>query len=137
MKATSIPIDVEDQIWLELQMGYFHEERWNEALAQLDDVISARRFENDTVGLIWAMGLRIGVLTQDRGKKEQKAAAEVGEAQLKLRRGLLASHPKLLASALGELVQLYSFEGQSLNPERSSELATEAEKLHPGVGNGW
>jgi len=73
--------------------------------------------------LIWPLSLCIEVLRRDPDSALE--AARLGERRLALRRVALAGAPDELACSVRELMDLYTFENDSLDPRRVDELRSE------------
>jgi hypothetical protein len=103
----------------------------------MDDLIRAR--ESNPGGarddLIWALSLKIQQICKVHAPEATRAAAEIGERRLELRRAALRDCPDELAHSLRELAALYSFEGEPFDPDRARSLIAEAAALEGALGD--
>jgi hypothetical protein len=86
--------------------------------------------------LIWTLSLWIEALRWRHRPESALEAARLGERRLALRRTALAGAPDELACSLRELVDLYTFEYDVLDPHRVDELHHELDALPEGGGSG-
>ena len=75
--------------------------------------------------LIWPLSLWIEALRWMHHADSALEAARLGERRLALRRVALAGAPDELACSVRELMDLYTFENDSLDPRRADELRCE------------
>jgi len=75
--------------------------------------------------LIWPLSLWIEALRWMHHADSALEAARLGERRLALRRVALAGAPDELACSVRELMDLYTFENDSLDPRRADELRRE------------
>ncbi len=75
--------------------------------------------------LIWPLLLWIEALRWMHHADSALEAARLGERRLALRRVALAGAPDELACSVRELMDLYTFENDSLDPRRADELRCE------------
>jgi hypothetical protein len=68
--------------------------------------------------------------------RKRAGGRTLGERRLALRRAALVSAPDELACSLRELVDLYTFECDVLDPHRVEELHRELDALPEGAGPG-
>jgi hypothetical protein len=79
--------------------------------------------------LIWPLSLWIEALRRKHHPDSALEAARLGERRLALRRVALAGAPNELACSLRELMDLYTFEYDALDPRRVDELRRELAAL--------
>ena len=86
--------------------------------------------------LIWPLSLWIEALRCLPGARNAMEAARLGERRLALRKVALAGAPDELACSVRELMDLYTFENDSLDPRRVDELRSELAALPDTGGAG-
>ena len=84
--------------------------------------------------LIWTLSLWIEALRWKHQPESAREAAHLGERRLALRRAALAGTSDELACSLAELMDLYTFEYDVLDPRRVDELRREAATLRQAGG---
>jgi hypothetical protein len=101
--------------------------RLEEAVACLREALAIREAKQGKAhpDLIWTLSLWIYALGRKHRPESALEAARLGERRLALRRTALASAPDELAHSLRELIGLYTFEYDVLNPGRVDELRRE------------
>jgi hypothetical protein len=86
--------------------------------------------------LIWPLSLWIEALRCLPGARNAMEAARLGERRLVLRRVALAGAPDELACSVRELMDLYTFENEPLDPRRVEQLRGELAGRTDGAGQG-
>ena len=114
--------DLEDKAWLVIS-------QWNKdeahrcAIAALQ---AREKFQGEEhPDLAWPLSLLISLTEIDYSLVSVKAAANLAERRLVIRRSSLTDAPNELLLSLKELASLYYYEDEAFNPKRIAELKKE------------
>jgi hypothetical protein len=122
---------LEQLVWTGLIGGYLYGDDREEALARVEKALALREAAQgpEHSDVIWPLSLKIAVLRMEHEPEVTLEAARVGERRLALRRAALRDSPAELLESLRELVHLYTFEDEILDPARVGALEGEIERL--------
>jgi hypothetical protein len=127
---------LERTVWDGLVSGFLYGDDRQEALDQLERALELREAAQgpEHSDLIWTLSLKIEVLRREHAPEVTLEAAQVGERRLALRRLALTGAPGELLASLRELVRLYTFEDEVLDPARVRSLQGEIERFEVESG---
>lgn len=127
-RATQLEREAEDAISGEVRL--------EDGIRLASEALSIRQaFQGeDHPDLIWPLSLWIEAVRYLPGVRHAREAARLGERRLALRKVALAGAPEELASSVRELIDLYTFENEPLDPSRAEELRRELAGGADGAG---